>query len=570
MKRLPTGIENFEEIRSENFYYVDKTMLIRSLFLEEGKVTLFTRPRRFGKTLNMSMLKYFFEIGRDGNLFDGLKISEDKEFTDNYMNRYPVISISLKEVDGLNFTQAFYGFCNIIYYEAERFYFLKDSDKLTDIDKEKYNAILELGRPSVKLNDETLRILTDSLFNLTLLLRKHYSRKVIILIDEYDVPLDRAHTNHFYDETVNLIRKMFHAALKTNDNLAFGVLTGCLRVSKESIFTGMNNLTVNSITNDGINEYFGFTDGEVDEMLEYYGLGGKKSEIKEWYDGYKFGESEIYCPWDVINYCKDIKSGARTKAVSYWANSSSNSLVRDFVKIAAGQTKETLERLISGEHINKKIREELTYRDINEDIDNLWSVLYMTGYLTGKGEGGNFNLWIPNKEVGQIFEDNIIGWFSDYVKQEKKLSEKFYYGAFHEKADEMADALNEILYESVSLRDIQSRKYLRENFYHALILGLLANYRGIDSNSESGDGYSDITMTDTGKKTAVILELKYSEADDDKALDKACLEALNQIEEKDYERKFKAAGLFNKVIKYGLAFNKKRAMVMIKNESTIN
>ena len=373
--------------------YVDKTMLIKSLITEESKVTLFTRPRRFGKTLNMSMLKYFFEIGRDKKLFDGLKITEDKEFCEEYMGKYPLVSVSLKNVDGLTFTQALYGFCRIIYTEAKRFLFIMKSDKLSLIDKEQYQSILNLGRPNIELNEETLGVLTTSLYTLTTLLSQYYNQKTVVLIDEYDVPLDKAHVHGYYDEMVSLIRNMFHAALKTNDYLAFGALTGCLRVSKESIFTGMNNLKVNSIAKGDVNESFGFKENEVDNMLQYYNIVNKKAEVKEWYDGYKFGKFDIYCPWDVINYCQDIKTGSRSYAVSYWANSSSNSLVREFVDIATEQTKGELEKLVLGEHIEKKIREELTYRDLDGSIDNLWSILYMTGYLTGtRDDSGNYSL----------------------------------------------------------------------------------------------------------------------------------------------------------------------------------
>lgn len=566
MKRLPTGIEDFEEMISGDYYYVDKTMLIKSLITEESKVTLFTRPRRFGKTLNMSMLKYFFEIDRDKKLFDGLKITEDKEFCDEYMGKYPVVSVSLKDVDGLTFNQAFYGFCNVIYYEARRFDFLLNSDRLDELDKEKYKAILDLGRPVVKYNETTFGTLITSLYTLTSLLRKHYDHKVVVLIDEYDVPLDRAHVNHFYDDMVNLIRKTFHATLKTNDNLAFGALTGCLRVSKESIFTGMNNLKVNTISKEDVNESFGFKENEIDNVLRYYNIAYKKAEVKEWYDGYKFGNSDIYCPWDVINYCQDVKTGARSYAVSYWANSSSNSLVREFVDIATEQTKGELEKLVLGEHIEKKIREELTYRDLDGNIDNLWSILYMTGYLTGtRDDSGNYSLWIPNKEVQEIYEDDIIEWFKGSVKKDRDSADKFYNAAFAEDTETMTRVLNRLLRKSVSVRDSFARKSIRENFYHGFILGLLTGYEGVDSNSENGDGYSDITITDDNRNTVIVFELKYSESGDPDSMKKSCLDALQQIEAKHYDEDLILSGMYDKVIKYGLAFNLKRAMVLIKD-----
>lgn len=564
MKRLPIGIDNFEKLISNDYYYVDKTSLIREVAESDGEVTLYTRPRRFGKTLNMSMLKSFFEIGSRPELFSNLEISKDTAFCEKYEGKYPVISISLKDVNGLDFEEAFLFFCKIIYFESNRYSFLSESDRLSESEKENFESLLNLGNPYIKSDKNNIAILANSLYMLTSLLCKYYGHKVVVLIDEYDVPLDKAHAHGYYDEMVDLIRNMFHAALKTNENLAFAVLTGCLRVSKESIFTGMNNLSVNAITVDEKNVNFGFTKDEVDELLAFYDLSGRKQEVKDWYDGYRFGASEVYCPWDVLNFTRDIYLGYRNEAVSYWANTSSNDLVRDFVSIASEQTSAELERLMQGEKIIKKIREDLTYRDIGNTIDDLWSVLYLTGYLTGQksSEGEDFyELWIPNKEVRVIYENDIIDWFKGYVRADHEAGDRFYRAALSENPKEMESVLCDLLFDSISIRDTYSRKEYRENFYHGFVLGLLTGFPGIMSNSEAGNGYSDIEIRDKKNRTVAILELKYSDSDSDTEMEYACDDALDQIEDKKYAEKFTRNNVFKKVIKYGIAFNKKQARV---------
>lgn len=562
LKRLPVGIDIFEDVIKGDYYYVDKTPLIQSVVQEEGKVTLFTRPRRFGKTLNMLMLKSFFEIGADKSLFKNLKVSEDKEFCDKYQGKYPVIFVSLKDVDGPSFEDACFKFCNTIFDLANSFMFLYKSEKLSEIDKDRYKSLLNLEGSKVEINARTLEILSSSLYILTELLFKHYGRKTVVLIDEYDVPLDKAHTNNYYDDMLNLLRGMLHKVLKTNSNLTFGVLTGCLRISKESIFTGMNNLSVNSITAKNNNAIFGFTESEIDGMLSYYSLSEKKQEVKEWYDGYRFGKAEIYCPWDAINYCQGIISGKIDKATSYWSNTSSNSLVREFVNIATVRTSGELERLVAGEQIHKNIREELTYRDVNDSIENMWSILYLTGYLTGYQEDdNNFVLWIPNREVKEIFENDIEKWFEDKVKADKDSGIRFYEAALNGKPEEMEDVLSGLLFDSISIRDTFVQKHLRENFYHGFILGLLTDFKDVRSNPESGNGYSDIMILNRKEKIAAILELKYSDSDSEKAMEKCCRDAIAQIDDKKYALSLTRSGLAKKIIKYGISFNKKLAMV---------
>ena len=562
LKKLPVGIDIFEDVIKGDYYYVDKTTLIKNIIQEEGKVTLFTRPRRFGKTLNMSMLKNFFGIDSEKTLFKGLKISEDKEFCDKYQGQFPVIFVSLKDVDGLGFEDACFKFCNTIFDLANSFNFLAESEKLSQIDKERYQSLLKLESSKVEINARTLEILSSSLYILTELLYRHYGRKAVVLIDEYDVPLDKAHTHHYYDEMLNLLRGMLHKVLKTNSNLAFGVLTGCLRISRESIFTGMNKLSVNSITAKNNNATFGFTEKEIDEMLSYYNLSEKKQEVKEWYDGYRFGKAEIYCPWDAINYCQGIISGKIDRPTSYWSNTSSNSLVREFVDLATERTSNELERLVAGEQIHKTIKEELTYRDINDSIENMWSILYLTGYLTGyQVDDNTFVLWIPNREIQEIFENDIDKWFEEKVKSDKDSGMRFFEAVLKEKPEEMEDVLSGLLFESISIRDTFVQKHLRENFYHGFILGLLTDFKDIRSNPESGNGYSDIMILNRKEKIAAILELKYSDSDSEKDMEKCCLDAIAQIDDKKYALSLTRSGIAKKIIKYGISFNKKLAMV---------
>lgn len=563
MKLLSTGIENFERIIRDDYYYVDKTLLIKQLKLTGGNVTLYTRPRRFGKSLNISMLKYFFELGSDKSLFNGLAISKDKAFCAEYQAKYPVIKLSLKDVEGENFEKAFNQLRFDIGQEADRFGFLLESPNLTEDEKDDYKKIIaraDLSKDTYySMNYD---VLSSSIFELTYLLKKHYGRGVVVLIDEYDVPLDKAHVNGYYDEMVRLIRSMFHKALKTNDNLEFAVLTGCLRVSKESIFTGMNNFAVNSITAENKEEYFGFKESEVYEMLDYYHLSDRKAEVKEWYDGYKFGDSDVYCPWDVVNFCREISSGERKNARSYWANTSSNDLVREFVEISTEQTAGELESLVAGNKISKDINEELTYRDIDSTIDNLWSVLFMTGYLTGYIDSDEkYILWIPNKEVQEIYEKDIINWFKSRVREDTESHNIFYNAALSGKPEEMEEVLNGLLFDFVSIRDTFTRKYLRENFYHGFVLGLLTGFKDIRSNSESGNGFSDILILNRKDKVAAILELKYSDSDSESSMEGACMDAISQAEKLDYGTDLPRRGLAKKIIIYGISFNKKQAVV---------
>lgn len=567
MKRLPTGWDDFERVIKGDYYYVDKTRLVNNLIQTGSAVTLFTRPRRFGKTLNMSMLKNFFEIGSDPSLFDGLEITKNKVICNEYMGKYPVISISLKGVSGLTYEEAKNKLAAVIATEAMRFSFLEDSSKLSERDKALYEQLVKVDDNGKSRFDLPLDVLSGSLYTMTELLNKHYGLKAVVLIDEYDVPLDKAHIHGYYDEMVELIRDMFHAAFKTNSNLAFAVLTGCLRVSKESIFTGLNNMKVDSISMLNSGEIFGFSNNEVEQMLAYYGISENKDEVKAWYDGFRFGDDEVYCPWDVINYVDDNISGVTKEPNNYWINSSGNDLVREFVDISTKETIEDLEKLVSGEKVKKSINENLTYRDMDSTIDNLWGILYATGYLTGIRTNDNlYDLWIPNKEVRQIYEENIIKWFNKKVREDASSKEQFYNAALSGNAEEMEGVLNGLLFDSVSIRDTYTRKYLRENFYHGFVLGLLTGFEGIRSNSESGDGYSDIMILDRGNKTAAILELKYADSDDVEVMEKACNAAIKQIVVKKYDKTLIRSGVAKNIYKYGISFNKKLACVRINEQ----
>ena len=567
MKNLPTGWDDFERVIKDGYYYVDKTKLISNLIGTGSAVTLFTRPRRFGKTLNMSMLKNFFEIGSDPSLFDGLAIADNKELCEKHQGKYPVISISLKRVDGNTFDEAYGKLCDVVGGEAERFAFLLDSTKLSEGDKEDYRKLIKRESDSATYYSIPTNILTGSLQKLSLLLSKHYGVNTVILIDEYDVPLDKAHVHGYYDEMVGIIRSMFHDALKTNSNLAFAVLTGCLRVSKESIFTGLNNLRIDSISMPRSGETFGFSDEEVENILRDYGIYDKKNEIKAWYDGFRFGNDEVYCPWDVINYVNDNIFEGSKGAINYWANSSSNELVREFVDISTRETTEELEKLVAGDKVEKRINENLTYRDLDGSIDNLWGILYATGYLTGtRGADNIYTLWIPNKEVCQIYEEDILKWFDNRVRRDTESATKFYNACLNGESAEMNKVLNKLLRKSVSVRDTFARKDLKENFYHGFILGLLSQFSDIQSNREGGNGFSDITIVNDKLNKAAILELKYSETEGLQTMEKVCDEALKQIEYKNYAEDLVLSG-YEPIYKYGLAFNKKRSYVKMEQQN---
>ena len=548
-KKLPIGIENFEEMQKQDFYYVDKTGLIVDLLAGWGKVNLFTRPRRFGKTLNMSMLKCFFEIGTDKSLFDGLAVSKEKAPCETYMGKYPVVFVSLKGVDGLTFETAYRALCSIIRREALRLEFLLDSDKLTENEKKSLNRIL-----TGEYDDQDIR---DSLQMLCTLLEKHYGQKPILLIDEYDVPLDKAYYHGYYPQMIDLIRAMFQAALKTNSSLFFAVLTGCLRVSKESIFTGLNNLMVHSISDPSFDEYFGFTDEEVGKMLSDYGLEAHHQEAREWYDGYRFGGQDVYCPWDVINYVYALRVDPQAEPKAYWLNTSGNTMVRELIsKSADGTTQMEIERLIEGETITKTLNEQLTHNEIRSSIGNIWSLLYMTGYLTTaqKPSGSRYELRIPNREVRQIYMQQVLSWFEDKASAETDKLTNLYAAFETGDVDTIKEILDEQLLDTVSFYDAH------ESFYHGFLLALLstcANWN-VSSNIETGKGRSDILVSRKDRKIGFVVEVK--DVKDEEKLDAACEAGMKQIEEKDYTailRRFRV----KEIRKYAIAFWDKECRV---------
>ena len=551
--KLPVGIDNFEKIRRNNFYYIDKTKLVEQALHNWSEVTLFTRPRRFGKTLGMSMLRSFFEIGTDKSLFDGLYISQNKALCDEHMGKYPVIFLTLKGVEGLTFTDAKMMLKSILSTEMDRHYYLKTSEALTDEDKAYF----------VKMLTGTDENINDSLRKLSQLLYKHYGKKVVILIDEYDVPLDKAYQNGYYHEMVSLIRGLFGQALKTNDYLQFAILTGCLRISKESIFTGLNNFKVLSIMDTRFDEQFGFTDSEVEKLLAAYNLDSHFTEIKEWYDGYHFGNADVYCPWDVINYVDLLRFEPTAKPQDFWSNSSGNALVRSFIDKADVQTKDEIERLIAGEYIEKEISQELTYDEIDKSIANLWSVLFTTGYLTKQSvtDDGKVRLSIPNREIKNLFIKKIREWFSDTTANDGKTLEQFCNAFVDKDTEKIEELFGDYLWNTISIRDTAVAKDKKENFYHGILLGLLG-YKAswlIKSNTESGTGYSDILVEVPNNRTGIVIELKYAENGD---MDAACDEALKQIEEKSYVDKLKQDGMRN-FIKYGISCFKKDCKVVV-------
>ena len=561
-KKLPVGIENFREFSSEHFYYVDKTGLIIDLLHNWGKVNLFTRPRRFGKSLNMSMLKTFFEIGCEPSLFDGLKIAQEKELCETYMGQFPVISISLKDVDGLTFAAACSAMRNVIGMEAMRFQFLKESSVLSREEKAFYQQLIGIDQTQREIFSMSDAILGASLRTLCSLLARHYGRNVILLIDEYDVPLDKAFQEGYYHEMVSLIRSMFGGALKSNEHLHFAVLTGCLRVSKESIFTGLNNLKTLSITDVRFSEYFGFTDAEVRSLLEYYGLSDHYELVKEWYDGYQFGTACIYCPWDVISYCDRLCEEPDALPEDYWSNTSSNRIVRRFIDKSNKKTKDEIERLIAGETIVKEIHPELTYDELDRTIDNLWSVLFTTGYLTQRGRvsGNRYQLAIPNLEIRELFVRQIQEWFRETSSQDAPKLDAFCEAFPSGDAERIEQQLNAYLWHTISIRDTFVPKGRKENFYHGILLGLLQYKEDwlVRSNEESGEGFSDILIEVPESRTGIVIEVKYAENDQ---LDVWCAEALDQITRKKYETRLLEDGMQTSV-RYGIACYKKHCKVV--------
>lgn len=561
-KKLPVGVDSFSKLIRQNFYYIDKTDLLMNLLNNWAEVNLFTRPRRFGKSLNMSMMQTFFEIGCDKTLFDGLKISEEKELCQEYMGQFPVISVSLKGVEGQNFQEALAAMKWIIGQEALRFRFLLDSSRLSAEDKEIYRQLIEVGKGESGLFIMSNDTLGASLKILSDLLCRHYGKGVILLIDEYDVPLDKAFQYGYYDQMVSLLRIVFGNVLKTNSSLYFAVLTGCLRISKESIFTGLNNLKTLTITNAQFDEYFGFTDKEVREMLSYYELEEHYETMKEWYDGYRFGKTDVYCPWDAINFCDDLRADDEAYPQNYWSNTSGNAIVHRLLNKADSVTKNEIENLIAGNEIIKEIHQELTYSELDQSVENLWSVLFTTGYLTQRGrvDGRKYRLAIPNREIRELFITQIREWFRQTSRNDTGTLETFCQAFPQKNAAKIEELLNEYLWHTISIRDISGREK-KENFYHGILQGLLRYKENwlIKSNAESGEGYSDILIEIPESRTGIIIEIKYAEG---AAFDLSCHKAVEQIREKHYDAILFEDGMEN-IIKYGIAFYKKRCKVLL-------
>lgn len=561
LKKLPIGMEDFEEIRQENFYYVDKTHLIEQLLVQWGKVNLFTRPRRFGKSLNMSMFQCFFEIGREKTLFDGLNISKNHELCEEYQGRYPVVSISLKGINGTTYEEARDYLVKTINAEARRLSFLSGSSKLDETDQELFSQL--------KTKEMSNDSLVYSIRELTELLEKHYGKKVIVLIDEYDVPLAKANENGYYDEMVLLIRNLFENGLKTNRSLKFAILTGCLRVAKESIFTGLNNFKIYSITDKSFDETFGFTDTEVRELLKYYGQEEYYETVKEWYDGYRFGDVDVYCPWDVINFCSDHRTDPKLAPKNYWANTSGNSVISHFIESVNEPhklTKMELEQLVNGGIVQKEINPELTYKELYSSIDNLWSTLFMTGYLTQRGEpdGDRYNLVIPNREIRNIITNHILKMFKESIKDDGKTVGDFCDALLKQNPEKVESIFTNYMKKTISIRDTFVQKPTKENFYHGLLLGILGFKENwsVMSNRESGDGFSDILIRIEDEEIGIVIEVKYASDGD---LEKECEKALQQIIDVRYAESLKQEGI-HKIIKYGIACYKKKCKVVMKIE----
>ena len=559
LKKLPIGIENFEEMRREDFYYVDKSHVIEQLLTQWGKVNLFTRPRRFGKSLNMSMLQSFFEIGKDKTLFDGLRISDNQELCEKYQGKFPVVSVSLKGINGATYEEARRFLIKTIYEEARRLSVLSDS---TELDETDHELLIQLKKKEMT-NDS----LVYSIRELTELLEKHYGRKVIVLIDEYDVPLAKANENGYYDEMVLLIRNLFENALKTNSSLKFAVLTGCLRIAKESIFTGLNNFKVYSITDKSFDETFGFTDAEVKELLRYYGQEKYYETVKEWYDGYRFGNVAVYCPWDVINFCSDHLADPGLEPKNYWANTSGNSVISHFIDSVGKPQKLTrmeLEQLVNGGIVQKEINSELTYKELYSSIDNLWSTLFMTGYLTQRGEpsGNRYNLVIPNREIRNIITNHILKMFKENVKDDGKTVSDLCDALLNQNPEKVELIFTEYMKKTISIRDTFAQKPTKENFYHGLLLGILGFKENwsVMSNRESGDGFGDILIRIEDEDVGIVIEVKYA---DDGNLQGECEKALQQIIDIRYTEALEQEGIHT-IIKYGIACYRKKCKVLMR------
>ena len=559
LKKLPIGIENFEEMRREDFYYVDKSHVIEQLLTQWGKVNLFTRPRRFGKSLNMSMLQSFFEIGKDKTLFDGLRISDNQELCEKYQGKFPVVSVSLKGINGATYEEARRFLIKTINEEARRLSVLSDSTELDETDHELLTQL--------KKKEMTNDSLVYSIRELTELLEKHYGRKVIVLIDEYDVPLAKANENGYYDEMVLLIRNLFENALKTNSSLKFAVLTGCLRIAKESIFTGLNNFKVYSITDKSFDETFGFTDAEVRELLRYYGQEKYYETVKEWYDGYRFGNVDVYCPWDVINFCSDHLADPGLEPKNYWANTSGNSVISHFIDSVGKPQKLTrmeLEQLVNGGIVQKEINSELTYKELYSSIDNLWSTLFMTGYLTQRGEpsGNRYNLVIPNREIRNIITNHILKMFKENIKDDGKTVSDLCDALLNQNPEKVELIFTEYMKKTISIRDTFAQKPTKENFYHGLLLGILGFKENwsVMSNRESGDGFGDILIRIEDEDVGIVIEVKYA---DDGNLQGECEKALQQIIDIRYTEALEQEGIHT-IIKYGIACYRKKCKVLMR------
>ncbi len=558
-KRLPVGVENFEQIINDNYYYVDKTKLISELFHNGGMVNLITRPRRFGKTLNMSMLEHFFSIGGDKNIFDGLEISKDKKLCEDYMGKYPVISVSLKGINAAAYEDAFDFAVQIMKNVAGRTQFLLESRNLSDFDKSEYKELLD-SRMSKAVFCGGLKLLSE-------LLEKHYGTKVILLIDEYDVPLAKAFENGYYDQMVFLIRNLLEQALKTNNSLKFAVMTGCMRISKESIFTGLNNFTTFTITDVDFDEYFGFTDQEVCDLLTYYECTDKYGSIKEWYDGYRFGNVEVYCPWDVVSYLRSLRTNKEAIPQNYWVNTSGNAEVKEFIRQSkSATTKREIEGLMAGKEIIKTIRPELTYKDMYHSIENIWSVLFTTGYLTQTCalDPQMYRLKIPNLEIRDIFQTQIMEYFKESVKKDGDTLSRFCEALKNGREKNVEKIFESYLKKTISIRDTFVRKASKENFYHGILLGILGVKEGwgVFSNQETGEGYIDILIETENSEIAILIEVKYANDGD---LDQACERALKQVEERKYDEELRANGA-DKILKYGIACYMKRCKVKLAGE----
>lgn len=563
-KKLPIGNEDFQEIRTEGYYYIDKTAMIRDLLQNGGKVSLFTRPRRFGKTLNISMLKAFFETGCRPELFEGLEIAKETELCEQYMGSFPVISISLKGVEGNDFAASRSSLASVIGKEALRFQFLQESSRLTGREKRLYHQLIAEDMENKEIFPMSDAVLSESLQTRSSLLQKHYNKKAVILIDEYDVPLAKAYEQGYFDQMLTLIRGIFSQALKTNDSLQLAVLTGCLRISKESIFTGLNNIITYSVTDIEFSQYFGFTDIEVCKLLGDYNLSAHYKNIKEWYNGYCFGNTEIYCPWDVLCHCKKLCADPGAKPEDYWLHTSGNDIIRHFLKKAdTGTAKRELEKMIAGESVEKKIRQELTYRELYGSIENLWSVLFATGYLTqrGKSEGGRLRLAIPNKEILDIFISQVMEFFQEKAQKDGASLDAFCRAFQNGDAAEVEQSFQQYLKKTISIRDNAIWNDLKENFYHGILLGLLSYKEGwiISSNKESGKGYSDILVEIEEEGIGIVIELKYAGAG---TLEARCREALKQIEEKKYDAYLQEEGM-QTILKYGIACEKNKCKVVL-------